>query len=75
MVQRAGGKGEDLPNKAELLRVLGESRKAAITAGSRVRPGGTTYHALHMVTSAIDALALFLTGNPIYFEDPQHRTP
>ena len=75
MVARSRGKGEDLTNTAELLRVVGEARKALLQAQSRVRPMGTTYHALSMVTSAIDALALFLTGNPIYFHDVPHRTP
>ena len=75
MVQRSGGRGEDLQNKTELLRVLGQGRNAAIKAQMTVRPMGTTYHALAMVTSAIDALALFLTGNSVYFEDPRHRTP
>jgi hypothetical protein len=72
---RAGGKGEDLPNKLELLRTLGEARMAIIAEQDRVRPMGTTYHALSMVLSSIDALALFLTGNPIFFHSEPHRTP
>ena len=60
---------------AELLRVLGQGRQAVIDAKTKVKPFGTTYHALSLVTTSIDTLAFYLTGNAIYFVDPVHRTP
>ena len=38
MVVRSRGKGEDLTNTPELLRVVGEARRALLQAQSRIRP-------------------------------------
>jgi hypothetical protein len=38
-----------------------------IDASTRVKVSGPVYHACHMVTAAIDALATLLTGSRQYF--------
>ncbi len=68
MVQRSRGRGDVIPHSAELLKVLGDCRKRVIDASREVRPFGAAYHALSMVTTAIDSLAHFMTGRPYYFE-------
>ncbi len=62
MVQRSRGRGDVIPHSADLLKVLGDCRKRVIDAHTEVRPFGAAYHALSMVTTAIDALATFMTG-------------
>ena len=59
----------------ELERMAMTHNPALLQAQSRVRPMGPASHALSMVPSVIDALALYLTGNPIHFHDAPHRTP
>jgi len=67
MVQRSRGRGDVVPHAPELLRLLGECRKRLIDASTEVRPFGAAYHALSMVTTAIDALATFMTGHRDHF--------
>ncbi len=67
MVQRARGKGDVISHAPELLRVLGDCRKRLLDASTEVRPFGAAYHALSMVTTAIDALATFMTGHRDHF--------
>ena len=62
MVQRSRGRGDVIPHSAELLKVLGDCRKRVTDAHTEVRPFGAAYHALSMVTTAIDAMATFMTG-------------
>ncbi|MEA2861903.1 MAG: hypothetical protein QOC72_3942 [Methylobacteriaceae bacterium] len=50
-----------------LLDSLGTCRQAVIDASTRVKVSGPIYHACHMVTSAIDALAHLISGSPYYF--------
>ena len=68
MVQRSRGRGDTVPHAPELLRLMGECRGRLIDASTEVRPFGTGYHAIHLVTTAIDSLAHFMTGRPHYFE-------
>lgn len=68
MVQRSRGRGDTVPHAPELLRLMGECRKRLIDASTEVRPFGTGYHAIHLVTTAIDSLAHFMTGRPYHFE-------
>jgi len=67
MVQRSRGRGDVIPHSAELLKVLGDCRKRLIDASTEVRPFGAAYHALSMVTTAIDTLATFMTGHRDHF--------
>jgi len=67
MAQRSRGRGDVIPHSAELLKVLGDCRKRVIDAHTEVRPFGAAYHALSMVTTAIDALATFMTGHRDHF--------
>ena len=67
MVQRSRGRGDVIPHSAELLKVLGDCRKRVIDAHTEVRPFGAAYDALSMVTTAIDALATFMTGHRDHF--------
>ncbi len=67
MVQRARGKGDVISHAPELLGVLGDCRKRLLDASTEVRPFGAAYHALSMVTTAIDALATFMTGHRDHF--------
>lgn len=61
-------------NKAALLEALGVCRRAVLDATNQMRVGGPLYYACHTVTSAIDALALMLTGEPGYFALRPHST-
>ena len=63
------GKPDRLEESAakRLLDALGVSRQAVIEASTRVKVSGPVYHACHMVTSAIDALAHLITGSPYYY--------
>ncbi len=67
MVQRSRGRGDVIPHAPELLKLLGECRRRLIDASTEVRPFGTGYHAIHLVTTAIDALATFMTGHRDHF--------
>ncbi len=74
MAARSREKGEDLPNKLELLRVLGEARIAAIAAQSSECPMGTTYHALSMVPRRSTPWHCS-SPETQFFHDEAHRTP
>jgi hypothetical protein len=54
-------------SEGRLIEALGRCRQAAIEASTRVKVSGPVYHACHMVTAAIDALATLLTGSKQYF--------
>ena len=56
---------------------MGACRKRLIDAQSEVRPFGTAYHALAMVTTAIDSAARFITGQRDFFSTGSagHATP
>ncbi len=78
MVQRSRGRGDIVPHAAEVLAAMGVCRKKLIDAQSEVRPFGTAYHALAMVTTAIDSAARFITGQRDYFNTGStsgHSTP
>ncbi len=62
MVQRFRGRGDTIPRAPELLEAMGQSRDRLLEAGNGVRPFGTAYHAIHLVTTAIETLAFFITG-------------
>ncbi len=66
-MKRARGRGDTIPHSTELLKLLGECRKRLIDASTEVRPFGTGYHAIHLVTTAIDFLAHFMTGHRDHF--------
>ena len=68
MVQRTRGRGETIPRAAEVLDVMGRCRRQLVAASMEVRPFGTAYHAIHLVTTAIDTLAYYATGRPHYYE-------
>ena len=78
MVQRSRGRGDIVPHAAEVLAAMGTCRKRLIDAQSEVRPFGTAYHALAMVTTAIDSAARFITGQRDFFStggSAGHATP
>lgn len=75
MTGRRSTRSETLPDAAELLRVVGEARKAVTSACARVPPTGPTYAALQAVIDATDALALRLTGRADHYHAPGHGTP
>lgn len=50
-----------------LLDALGECRRAATRALTRVKVQGVIYNAIGMLTSTIDVLARMLTGEPSYY--------
>jgi hypothetical protein len=54
-------------SQGRLIEALGRCRQAVIEASTRVKVSGPVYHACHMVTAAIDALATLLTGSKYYF--------
>ena len=67
MVQRTRGRGDTIPNHAEVLDIMGRCRDRLIAASNGVRPFGTAYHAVHLVTTAIDTLAFFITGQQHFY--------
>lgn len=67
MVQRIRGRGDTIPRAPELLQAMGECRRRLIDASVSVRPFGTAYHAIHLVTTAIDTLAFFITGQQHFY--------
>ncbi len=67
MVQRNRGRGDTTPRAPELLEAMGHCRDRLPEAGNGVRPFGTAYHAIHLVTTAIDTLALFITGQQHFY--------
>ena len=67
MVQRSRGRGDTIPHAAEVLAAMGACRRRLIDAQSEVRPFGTAYHALAMVTTAIDSAARFITGQRDFY--------
>lgn len=56
-----------VPEPDRVMQRIGECRKTILQASLGVRPFGPAYHALSMVTAAIDALATFITGERHYF--------
>ncbi len=67
MVQRTRGRGDTIPRAPELLEAMGQCRERLLEAGNGVRPFGTAYHAIHLVTTAIDTLAFFITGQQHFY--------
>ena len=67
MAQRTRARGDTIPNAAEVLEVMGRCRDRLIDASGGVRPFGTAYHAVHLVTTAIDTLAFFMTGQQHFY--------
>ena len=67
MVQRVRGRGDTIPRAPELLKTMGHCRDQLIAASTGVRPFGTAYHAIHLVTTAIDTLAFFITGQQHFY--------
>jgi hypothetical protein len=64
---------DKIANPGPLLGVMRSCRQAMIEASNHVKPGGTTYHGLHMVVAAIDALAGLLIRRPDYFLGARKR--
>ncbi len=58
---------DKLSNPGPLLGVMRTCRQAMIAASTEVKAGGTTYHGIQMVVSAIDALAQLMIRRPDYF--------
>ena len=56
-----------VPEPERVLAEVERTRGLLVQAASKVRPQGPAYCALHMVTSAIDGLAAFMTGERHYF--------
>ena len=56
-----------VPEPDRVLAEIGRTRHLMLEAGSKVRPFGPAYHALHMVTTSIDGLASFISGERHYF--------
>ena len=67
MVQRIRGRGDTIPRAPELLEAMGQCRDRLLEAGNAVRPFGTAYHAIHLVTTAIDTLGFFITGQQHFY--------
>ena len=67
MVQRIRGRGDTIPRTPELLEAMGHCRDRLHDASNSVRPFGTAYHAIHLVTTAIDTLAFFITGQQHFY--------
>ena len=67
MVQRTRGRGEVIPRADEVLQAMGQCRKVLLAAQNGVRPFGSSWHAIAIVTAAIDTLALFMTGRADYY--------
>ena len=76
-MQRSRGRGDVIPHAAEVLAAMAACRKRLIDAQSEVRPFGTAYHVLAMVTTAIDSAGRFITGQRDYFSTGSagHATP
>ncbi len=60
-------KPDALSDRRPVLDAMGRCRKALIDASSSVEPFGTTFRAISIVTTAIDGLAKFLTGDETYY--------
>ena len=58
---------DTIANPGPLLATMRASREALCRASADVKPFGAVYHGLSMVISAIDALAVLLTGERDYF--------
>jgi hypothetical protein len=58
---------DEMRNPGPLLAVMRQCRGAMTNASNDVQPMGVIYHALHIVISALDALATILTGRQDYF--------
>ena len=56
-----------IPEPDRVLEEIGRTRKLMLEAGSKVRPQSPAYHALSMVTTSIDGLASFISGERYYF--------
>ena len=56
-----------IPDPERVLAEAEKTRHLMIQAGTKVRPQGPAYHAIHMVTAAIDGLAAYITGERHYF--------
>ena len=67
MVQRTRRRGEVIPRVDEVLASMGQCRRVLIGAQSGVKPFGTSWHAIAIVTAAIDTLALFVTGEADFY--------
>ena len=77
MTEGSKGRGDTIPHATEVLTAMGACRKRLMDAQSEVRPFGTAYHALAMVTTAIDSAARFITGQRDFFSTGSagHATP
>ena len=67
MVQRTRGRGEIIPRADHVLAAMGDCRRVLIGAQSGVKPFGASWHAIAIVTAAIDTLALFVTGEADFY--------
>ena len=67
MVQRTRGRGEVIPRADEVLQAMVQCRKVLLAAQSGVRLFRSSWHAMAIVTAAIDTLALFMTGRPDFY--------
>jgi hypothetical protein len=56
-----------IDNAGPLVAAMRTCRQTMINASMSVKPMGTTYHGLRMVVTALDALAMLLTGRQDYF--------
>ena len=56
-----------IPEPDRVMAEIGKTRDLMLAAGSKVRPFGPAYHALSMVTTSIDGLASFISGERDYF--------
>lgn len=61
-----------IPEPDHVLAEIGKTRDLMLQAGRKVRPYGPAYHALSMVTTSIDGLASFISGERHYFATRAH---
>ncbi len=69
---RRSSRSDALVDRPKLLAALGHCRAAVIEAMARMRPAGPLYYSASAVLSAIDGLALMLTGDRAYFHLDGH---
>ena len=63
-----------IPEPDRVMAEIAKTRSLMLEAGSKVRPQGPAYHALHVVTAAIDGLAAFISGERHYFANRYHTS-
>lgn len=67
---RRSSRGFGLPDPIPMLEKLRPGREAIIAELRGIRPTSPHYHMLHLVLSAIDVAAEFLSGSRAYYLNP-----